>query len=191
MPPPRRFCWAPAVAGCVFALVLVVSAASAQGARPAEYQVKAAYLYNFGKFIDWPPSPAAKEGSVKEEPFSICVLGRDPFGAILDSTLAGGRINGQGIETRRIATPHEALNCRIVFIGSSEENQLKEDLALLQGTSVLTVSDIAEFSRRGGMIQFVLQDNKVRFEINLAATQNAGLMMSSELLKVASTVRKP
>ena len=169
------------------ALVLVgVSCLHAQQSKPTEYQVKAAYLYNFGRFVKWPPGLAAGKG----DSFPVCVLGRDPFGPILDSTLAGEALDGKPVVIRRIARPQDAADCRILFVSSTEENHLKEILAAIDQAGVLTVSDMPGFSRRGGMIQFVVEGDRIRFEINLATAESAKLVLSSELLKVAAAVRR-
>lgn len=157
---------------------------NAQEANPTEYQVKAAYLYNFGKFIEWPSATSA--GDL----FSVCVLGEDPFGATLDRTVAGENINGKKAVVRRFAKLQDAARCHILFISSTEDSQLGAILAALDGTSVLTVSDIPQFTQRGGMIQFVMEANKVRFEVNLTTVERDGLTMSSQLLKVAVNVRR-
>ena len=149
-----------------------------------EYAVKAAYLYDFGKFVAWPAKVAASDD------FPICVLGQDPFGPTFDATIAGETINGKKVVVNRITKPQDALSCRILFISASEESQLKEILATLDKTSVLTVSDISQFTRRGGMIQFVIDANRVRFEVNVTAAERVGLTLSSQLLKVAINVRK-
>jgi YfiR/HmsC-like len=154
--------------------------------KPTEYEVKATYLYNFSRFVDWP----AKAAQAQSDSFAICVLGQDPFGPTLNATLADETINGKNVVARRIPSPEEAVNCRILFISSSEENQLKQILAVLDRTSVLTVSDLPQFSRRGGMVQFVLDGNRVRFEVNLTPAEHAGLTLSSELLKLATNVRR-
>jgi hypothetical protein len=158
----------------------------AQQPKVSEYQVKATYLYNFGRFVQWPPNATAAKG----DSFSICVLGQDPFGPTLDSTLAGETLDGKPLAAKRISTPRDAGECRILFISSAEENHLKEILVALDELGILTVSDMPAFSRRGGMIQFVLEGDKVRFEINLAKAESARLTLSSELLKVATTVRR-
>jgi len=158
----------------------------AQQARPSEYQVKAAYIYNFGRFVTWPATATAEPNSS----FAICVLGKDPFGAILDSTLGGESLEGKPVAIRRIQKPQDASGCRILFIDSAEESHLRDILMALDDESILTVSDMPDFSRRGGMIQFVLDGERVRFEVNLTSTENAKLTLSSELLKVAATVRK-
>jgi hypothetical protein len=158
----------------------------AQQAKPKEYEVKAAYLYNFGRFVRWP----ANVPTTQDNSFSICVLGQDPFGPTLDSTLAGESLDGRPVVVRRISRAQDVGDCRIMFISSTEENHLKQILAALENSLVLTVSDMPDFSRRGGMIQFVLEGSKVRFEINLANAEAARLTVSAELLKVAATVRK-
>jgi len=158
----------------------------AQQPKPSEYQVKAAYLYNFGRFVKWP----ARTATGKDDSFAVCVLGQDPFGQTLDSTLAGEALDGKPVEVRRISRPQQAGDCRILFISSAEESHLKEILAVLEQGGVLTVSDMADFTRRGGMIQFVLEGGRIRFEINLANAESARLVLSSELLKVAATVRR-
>jgi hypothetical protein len=170
--------------GTAFTL-FVASCLYAQHAGPTEYQVKAAYLYNFGKFIEWPAKVSAND-----DLFSICVLGEDPFGATLDKTIAGENIKEKKVVARRVAKLQDAVHCRILFISSTEEGRLKEILAALDRASVLTVSDISEFTRRGGMIQFVMEANKVRFEVNLTAVERDGLTVSSQLLKVAVNVRR-
>jgi hypothetical protein len=163
----------------------VVPCLWAQGPKPTDYDVKAAYLYNFGRFVEWPDSVATKSNS-----FNVCVLGQDPFGPALDSTLAGETIGGKNVTARRISSPQEAVNCRILFMSSAEGSRLSKIMEALDKGSVLTVSDMPQFSQRGGMIQFVLEGKKVRFEVNLTAVQRAGLTLSSELLKVATNVRR-
>lgn len=178
--------WPCPVAVIVMLAFLWVPVLRAQEPRPNEYQVKAAYLFNFGRFVKWPTTPTAG----KDDSFTVCVLGQDPFGPILDSTLAGEDLDGKRVAARRISKPQDAGACRILFISSEEGNRLKEILSALDEEGVLTVSDMPDFSRRGGMIQFVMDGNRVRFEINLASAQNARLTLSSELLKVAAAVRK-
>jgi hypothetical protein len=156
----------------------------AQQSKPQEYQIKAVYLYNFSKFVQWPPETENKDS------FVICVLGRDPFGAALDDVLNGEKIERKTLVARRITDVQEAAKCQILFVASSEAGRAKQILSSLGKNSILTVSDIANFSVIGGMIQFVIQDNKVRFEVNLSAADKAGLTFSSQLLKVASAVKK-
>lgn len=169
----------------VSTLVLAPGGLCAQQAAPTEYQIKAAYLYNFGKFVHWP----ARVESAPNKAFSVCVLGQDPFGPSLKAILAGQSIDGEATVATTIARPEDAANCRILYISSSEEHRLKEIIAALDDSSVLTVSDLPSFSKKGGMVGFVFNNNKIRFEVNLAKAQRAGLTMSSELLKLAVAVR--
>jgi hypothetical protein len=165
---------------------LVIPALLAQNPRPTDYEVKAAYLYNFGRFVEWPGRVAAAQRGF----FTVCVLGQDPFGPRLDATLAGETIGGKTIVAQRISSAEESGNCQILFLSLTDESRLTKVIADLDKKAVLTVSDAPQFVNRGGMIQFVLEGKKVRFEVNLTATQHAGLTLSSELLKVATAVRE-
>jgi hypothetical protein len=173
------------LAWVIAAFGLLPSGAHAQD-RPSEYKVKAVYLYNFGRFVEWP----ANATRAKNEDFTICVLGQDPFGPALDATLAGETIDGKGVVAKRISTSQEAGDCRILFVSSAEDGRVNKVIGALDKEAILTVSDMPQFSQKGGMIQFVIEGNKVRFEVNLTAVQHAGLTLSSELLKVATAVRK-
>jgi hypothetical protein len=153
-------------------------------ARVSEYQVKAAYLCSFGNFIRW----SAPVNSTDTYP--ICVLGRDPFGSLLDDAVAGGSIDGRRMVARRIAQPKDAPGCRVVFVSASEEPQLVPTLAALSVWRVLTVSDMPDFTKRGGMVQFIADADRVRFEVNLTSADESGITMSAELLKVAVVVRR-
>jgi hypothetical protein len=184
--PDVRSDWAPLAAVLLAFGLFVTTDLLAQQSRPNEYQVKATYLYNFGRFIKWPGTFPAGKG----ETFSVCVLGQDPFGPILDSTLAGEALDGKPVVLRRISKSQEAGDCRILFISSTEEKHLKEILTTLDESGVLTVSDMPDFTRRGGMIQFVFEGDRVRFEINLTSAESAKLVLSSELLKVAASVKR-
>ena len=171
----------------VFALVLIgPSSMQGQRSKPTEYEVKATYLYNFSRFVEWPD----KVTQAHSDSFSICVLGADPFGPALNAMLADETIAGKSVQAKRIPTPQDAVNCRVLFISSSENTRLKQILATLGDASVLTVSDLPEFTQRGGMVQFILEGSRVRFEVNLATAEHAGLTLSSELLKVAINVRR-
>lgn len=149
----------------------------------SEFEVKAAYLYNFARFVEWP-----SQGS-GPEPFSICVLGADPFGQALDATLAGVTLRGGKVVARRLGDAKSATDCQILFISASEERLVAMILALVGTSDVLTVSDMPRFVQRGGMVQFVSEGQRIRFEVGLEPARAAGLMFSSELLRVASAVR--
>jgi hypothetical protein len=180
-----RGVWLQCAIAALVCLLFAGSSALGQQ-RPSEYQVEAAYLYNFARFVEWP----AKGATAQNNSFTICVLGGDPFGQALDATLAGEAIGNHRVTARRISSPQMAVDCQILFISSSEAKRLNKIIEALDKNAILTVSDIPQFSQRNGMIQFVLDGNRIRFEVNLAATQRAGLTLSSELLKVATAVRK-
>lgn len=169
------------VSSCL-ALFAAFALLYASADRPTEYQVKAAYLFNFGRFVKW-PAPAEGE-------FRICVLGRDPFGDVLDQTIRGEKIDGHDLVARRIAAISEAAGCRILFISASEERRVAAHLAALRNAPILTVSDAPRFSQREGMIEFIKDGERIRFEVNLAAAERAQLALSSDLLKVATHVRR-
>lgn len=159
----------------------------AQEVKPTDYQVKAAYLSNLGRFVEaWGSRPKPSP----EESFNICVLGQDPFGPGLDAAVKGESIGGVPVLARRVARAQEAQDCQVLFIAASEEDQLPAILSELGNAPILTVADIPDFVKRGGMIQFVLDGNRVRFEINVAVAGRAGLTLSSELLKLARVVRR-
>jgi hypothetical protein len=167
----------------LIALALLASHSPAQDARPTESQVKAAYLFNFGKFVNWPSTRAEIPDS-----FEICVLGKDPFGPVLDSTVAGESIGGRKITVARFSKIPDAPPCSVLFISSGEEAHLAPILAAAQRMSMLTVSDIPHFAERGGIIGLVAQQDKIRFEVNRGSAEHSSLALSSELLKVATRV---
>jgi hypothetical protein len=169
--------------GAALALVFTTLAGplKAQPQRHGEYQVKAAFLFNFGKFIN--------TRNAQSDLFSICVIGEDPFGSNLDGAVEGGTVGGKPAVARRISVPEAARDCEILFISASEDNRLNAILDAVAKTAVLTVSDIPRFAQRGGMIGFLFDGNRVRFEVNLGPATATGLTLSSELLRVASAVR--
>jgi uncharacterized protein DUF4154 len=167
-------------------LLVSVPSLQAQHAKPTEYEVKATYLYNFIRFVEWP----AKVAQVQTGSIVICVLGRDPFGPALNAIVKDEVIAGKSVVAQQILTAQDALNCRVLFISSSEDARLKQILTTLGDASVLTVSELPEFTQQGGMVQFISEGNRVRFKVNLASTEHAGLRPSSELLKVAINVKR-
>ena len=150
-----------------------------------EYQIKAAFLYNFAKFVEW---PAEKSGDDRR-PILAGVIGRDPFGPTLDQTFNGKTVNGRALAIRRVAGLAELKRCHILFISSSEKSRLAEILSALGNASVLTVSEIDQFAELGGMINFTKEENKIRLEINVDIAAQAGIRISSKLLKLVRVVR--
>ena len=153
-------------------------------AAPTSAQVEAVFLFNFSQFVEWPAQAFASQRS----PLVIGVLGSDPFGAALDEVVRGEVVNGRTLEVRRYQRVEEVKDCHILFISRSERPRLEQILAHLQGRSVLTVSDLEDFARQGGVIRFVLVEDKVRLRINLEAAKAAGLTISSKLLRPAQIV---
>lgn len=152
--------------------------------KPTEYDIKAAYLFNFGKFLRMPAVPDVSRRSS----FDICILGRNDFGGTLERLTAHEQNNGIPERTVKIYSIAEAKNCSILFLSSSEADRVDSELSELAGVPVLTVSDMPHFLEHGGMIALKMQSHHVRFAVALDAVNRAGLTLSSELLKVASQV---
>lgn len=172
------------LAGIAIAAVCAFAAfASAQNRMP-EYDVKAAYLFNFGKFVRFTPPDANGE----RQNFDICIVGEDPLGPTLDDLTQNEQLDSKPVRVVRLKTAAEARQCSIAYISAAEGSRVKSDLDVLRGQPVLTVSDADNFLQYGGMIQFVIQAKHVRFAVNLDAVRNARLSLSSELLRVAISV---
>jgi hypothetical protein len=169
-------------------VVLFVLAAPLAAQPPAagEYQVKAAFLFNFAKFVEWPA------GSLKRptDGIHICVFGDNPFGTALSEVLAGKKVNDRPLVGVRLLEIKEASRCQILFISKSEHTRLGAILVATASAGILTVGDSDNFALDGGMIGFRLEDGKVRLEINLKAAENAQVQISSKLLSLAQIVKK-
>jgi hypothetical protein len=159
--------------------------AAAQARPPAQNEVEAAYLYQFGRYVEWTSTRPSNTDA-----FNICVLGADPFGSALDDIVRGKVIADQQVAIKRILGAGESHSCRIVFVSPSEESRMPVILKALEGTGIVTVGRGAQFTRRGGMIAFTSADKKVRFIVNLAAADAANVRLSSQLLRVAASVEK-
>lgn len=166
-------------------LSLSVIGSFAQQVHPTESQVKAAYLYNFGRFVEWQSDRGPSGDS-----FELCVLGQDPFGPLLDATVAGESINTRKIIVKRLPKLFEGASCNILYISSSEASRLGPILEAAHRSGTLTVSDIPHFVDHGGIIGFIKQQDRIRFEVNRSAAEDSHLTLSSELLKVAFKVIK-
>jgi hypothetical protein len=150
----------------------------------SEYQVKAAYLFNFLKFVEWPgQSPGDTPG-----PWLICVVGENPFGSDLAQVISGKSVQGHELQIKDSLAPGDLHACHILFVSASERKRLPAILAALKGSSTLTVGDMENFTGSGGMIQFIEEDGRVRFVINAGAASGAGLKVSSKLLSLAQSV---
>ncbi|RMF18990.1 MAG: YfiR family protein, partial [Deltaproteobacteria bacterium] len=149
-----------------------------------EYQVKAAFLYNFAKFVTWPEDAFSGE----DAPFVFCIVGRDPFGDSLEKVLEGRRAADRPIVVRRGPDPESLGRCHLMFIGGSEDARVARHLRQASAQPVLTVGETEAFERAGGMIRLVVADKRVRFDINAKAADVARLKLSSQLLKLARKV---
>jgi hypothetical protein len=162
----------------------VTLAASAQSLKPSQTDVQAIYLYNFAKFVRWPSPTTGAPGT----PIDICIAGQKVYVDALSKAVAGEQIDARPLAVRSIERPEDEAGCDILFVGVSVKDRLDTLLAPTAGKPIVTVSDIPGFLDHGGMIQFLLIDNRVRFSINLDPVNRSQLAVSSELLKVAVTV---
>lgn len=151
---------------------------------PTEYQVKAAYLFNFLKFVDWPGDPSKDA----QAPWVIGVVGESPIGEELPRLIEGKTVLGRLLQAKRFQANEDLRGCNILFISASDRKLLPSILAGLRGSSVLTVGDMDRFIESGGMIQFVIEDGSVRLAIDVGVTSRARLKVSSKLLSLARTV---
>jgi YfiR/HmsC-like len=180
----RRNGWRGLSLFAVVVFLLCGSRVSAQGSGPTEYQLKAAFLFNFAKFVDWPPDSFANP----QAPFLICIVGSDPFGQAIDSTLRGQSIRGRAVAVQRVQDASHLRHCQMAFVSSSDRRHLQEILQNVRGASVLLVGESPGFAAEGGAIQFEMEDDRVRFSINPEAAERAGLRVSSKLLALATIV---
>jgi len=148
---------------------------------PNEYRVKAAFILNFSRFIEWPGNGYGPGGTLV-----VGIVGDDPFGGSLDQ-LNGTVVNGHRIVIRRLKAGDYLKACQILFVSSSERNRLGKILESVRGSSVLTIGELPQFNQAGGIIKFVIQNNKVRFEINDGAASQARLRISSKLMALSKS----
>lgn len=154
-------------------------------ARSPEYLIKAAYLYNFALFVEWPNDAFDSP----EAPLVIGIVGADPFGAAMDRTVEGKRISRHPIRVDRLAPSQDLRHCHILFVNRAELARVPEIAQRLQGQAVLIVGDVASDTRAYTAVDFVLTDNKVGFTINMDAARRARVTISSKMLGLAKTVR--
>ena len=175
-------CWL-----ALFCLVSIVGHASAADPQPlSESQIKAGFVFNFTRFVDWPSSAFATPAS----PFLVCILGAAPIAALLAETAAGKEVSGRRLTIKSKKPTDELRGCQVLYLGAIEERQEILVLEIVNGSNALTVSEIHGFAPAGGMIGFVVQENKVKLEINLEATKHAGLKVSSKLIAVSRLVSR-
>ena len=166
--------------------VFAVSGGVRAAQQTLEPDVKAAYLYNFTKYIEWP-----SEGDKGSEPFRLCVLADPTIRNAIQRTMQGETVQGRPLVMVAPDTPRDAQQCQILYVGRSEQPRAATLLAAVRDQPVLTVGDSSRFTEQGGMIEFLLQDNRVRFDLNLPRAQQSKLRVSSNLLRVARKVVEP
>jgi hypothetical protein len=167
--------------------VWLLSAVAGNAQMTGEYRLKALFIYNFAKFVEWPTSAFANPN----EPIKLCIVGRDPFGADLDQAVIGKTISSRELLVKRIPKGAEPVGCQVLFLGAGEGRHARQMLAEFASAPVLTVGDSKNFPDGSLLISFCMEAGKVRFNINLDAAERAHLKISSKLLNLAKSVREP
>ncbi len=165
-------------------LLSAVFPLSASAEERPEYEVKAAFVYNFAKFVEWPTDTFKDSDTL----LRICVLGKNPFDTLLEAAVAGKTIAARSVVVVYATDLGQVPPCPIMYIARSEAHNLEEIQKQLEGTAILTVSDIDDFAERGGTIGFFVEDKNIRFKINVDAAEETGLQISSKLLRLARIV---
>jgi hypothetical protein len=174
-----------AVAALSSLILAVPSPSSAQPAPAPEYMVKAAFLYNFIKFIEWPEGSLPSDSAV----INLCVMEESPLGRAVE-TMQANTVKGRKIAVNYMKKTFDTSSCQILFIGNSDKRYLQSMLSSVSGKQVLTVGEFEGFARSGGIISFIIVDKRISFRINIDAAKRAGLTISAQLLKLAQIVRE-
>lgn len=178
------------IAACLVCLSLIAAfpshAQNADSSDSSEYLIKAGFTYNFAKLMEWPSGAFAQPDS----PIVIGVLGADPFNGTLDQVLKGKQANGRTFEVKHLKWGADLKGCNILFVGDSEAPHLDELFHSIKGLPILTIGETPGFAQRGGIINFVVEDNRVRFEIDVDAAKQANINISSRLLSLATIVHQ-
>jgi hypothetical protein len=168
-------------------IVVLTLAHSVQADEPPqEYKVKAAFVYNFAEFIEWPDVAFANT----DAPFAIAVIGNDPFNGILEQVIAGKKIAGRSVVIKHFNSSDDISSCQVLFIPATEDEHLEQIIQKVQDGPILTIGETERFPWAGGCFRFYTEDNKIRFEINQGAAARAGLRISSKLLRLAKIFQK-
>jgi hypothetical protein len=172
--------------GLTLNLTSTAEAQAGDGSDSSEYLIKAGFIFNFAKFVEWPTTAFAQADS----PIVIGVLGTDPFGNIIDRIVEDKRVGSRGFVVKRFKWTKDLnlRDCKILFVSASERNHIDEIVQSVKGLPILTVGETPGFAERGGMIRFTLEDNRVRFEVNVEAAHGAELNISSRLLTLAKII---
>lgn len=179
--------WVGLLAICIAgAQVILAPRALAQSEALAEYQVKAAFLFNFAKFVDWPESAF----SDARAPVVLGVVGENPFGDDLRNIVSGQQVKGRPIRVGMFKFGDDLRGCHVVFVSMSERTHVPQILSSLRGADALTVSDMEGFAEAGGVMQFVMEESRVRFVVNLDAAARTNLRINSKLLALARVIHR-
>ena len=170
---------------CFWLACSQLAGAEDSAAGVAEYQVKAVYLYKFTEFTDWPANTFASA----DAPLVIGIVGEDPFGSILDDLTKGEIVRGHPLVVKRLQPRDDLRSCQVLFIAHYDKEAMPALFQKLKDSPVLTVGDATGFADQGGMINFVIDEEKVKLEINQSAAEEAGLQISAKLLKLAHIVK--
>lgn len=168
-----------------FLAFMMGAVCTAAGAEVEEYQLKAAVVYNFTKFVEWPPQSFTSS----TDPIAVCILGQNPFGRWLGETLAGRTVGGRPFVIRYASEPQEVGRCQILFVSSSERKRFRVILAEVKADGVLTVGDTPGFAALGGVVNLRLDGDTVRMEVNVESAKQKKLQISAKLLSLAQIVR--
>jgi len=161
-------------------------ATAAWGQKLEEYRVKAAFLLNFAKFVEWP----AGMFKTSTDPIAICVMGQNPFGSVLDEAVTGKTVDGRTFLVRQLSALQTATGCQILFVSASERKRLRGILDEIRTAGVLTVGETDNFAAEGGIINFKVEGGRVCFQANVEAATQARLRISSKLLSLAQIVKR-
>lgn len=154
---------------------------AAQASPDREHRIKAVFLFNFAQFVQWPDSAFAGP----EDPLVVGILGEDPFDTYLDEVVRGEKVNNRSIVVKRYKRIEDAKGCHVLFISDSEVSRTEAIFAALKSSHILTVGESDLFFQRGGMVCFATEEGRIRLKINLEAVQDAELVVSSKLLRLA------
>jgi len=175
------------VAAMTLNLAPLADAQTGDASDSSEYLIKAGFIYNFAKFVEWPPTSFPQS----DAPIVIGILGTDPFGSVLDRIVADKKIGSRGFVVRRYKWSKDLKDlreCQILFVSSSEKAHTDEILEFVKWLPILTIGETPGFAERGGVIRFTVEDNRVRFEVSVDAAHNANLNISSRLLTLAKII---
>jgi hypothetical protein len=183
-----RLIWRASILGITawWLFLIATPKAFSQKEEGAGYPVKLAFLYNFTKFVEWPPESYRAPNA----PLLICVVGHDPFSQVLEDELRTRNVGGHPVEVRTLKPNDKLSQCQIVFVPATEKQRAERIVSGLKGSSALTVGETDGFAVQGGMINLTVEANQVHFEVNRLAAERAGLKISSRLLNIAKIVHE-